>query len=427
MNKKKIAFKTFGCKLNYSETSTISNSFDTNCFEIVSTSEKADVYVINSCTVTAKAESKCKQEIRKLYKINPESTIVVVGCYSQLKADELAEMKEVSIVLGNDEKFNLQSYLEKQNSDETKIDTSEILNSETFTSSYSSGDRTRSFLKIQDGCDYFCSYCTIPFARGRSRSDNVENSIKKANEIANLGIKEIILSGINIGDFGKLTNETLLDFLKELIKVDGIERIRISSIEPDLLSDEIINLVHKSDKLLAHFHIPLQSGSNKVLSEMNRKYKKEIFANRVKKIKSLMPESCIAADVIVGFPGETDDNFMDTYNFIDSLEISYLHVFSYSDRENAKSSKLHNKIPNYLIKERSKTLQKLSDSKKQHFYRQNIGSESKVLFESENRNGEIRGWTENYLRVKTIFDKALINSIKTVVLKNLEAGVFITD
>lgn len=424
MDKIKIAFKTFGCKLNYSETSTISKSFETKNYEIVSTKEKADVYVINSCMVTAKAELKCKQEIRKLHKLNPDSTIVVVGCYSQLKANELASMKEVGIVLGNDEKFNLQKYLENQNPAETKIDTSEILKSKTFISSYSSGDRTRSFLKIQDGCDYFCSYCTIPYARGRSRSDNIENTIKKAKEIANLGIKEIILSGINIGDFGKSSNETLLDFLKKLIKVEGIERIRISSIEPDLLTDEIINLVYKSDKLLPHFHIPLQSGSNKILSAMNRKYKREVFADRVNKIKTLMPDCCIAADVIVGFPDETDDDFWDTYNFIDNLKISYLHVFSYSDRENAKSTKLENKIPNSIIKERSRTLQKLSNSKKQHFYRQNIGKASKVLFESDNHNGFISGWSENYLRVKTNFNKSLINSIETVVLKNLENGVF---
>ena len=336
-------------------------------------------------------------------------------------------MTEVNLVLGNEAKFNLQNYLENQNFKETKIDTSEIQKSEIFCPSYSSGDRTRSFLKVQDGCDYFCSYCTIPFARGRSRSDNIENTIKKAYEIADLGIKEIILSGINIGDFGKSKDETLSDFLKELVKVKGIERIRVSSIEPDLLSDEIINLIYNYDKLLPHFHIPLQSGSDKILSAMNRKYKRDLFTDRILKIKSMMPDSCIAADVIVGFPGETEADFMDTYNFIDKLNISYLHVFSYSDRDNAKSSKLENKISQNIIKQRSKTLQKLSDSKKQHFYRQNIGKKSRVLFESDNHNGFITGWTENYLRVKTSFDKNLINSIETVVLKNLEEGVFIND
>lgn len=428
--KKRVAFKTFGCKLNFAETSQIARQFANDGFIIVDEKEVADYYIINSCTVTSISEKKCKTAIRSVKFKNPEAKVAVIGCFSELKATELCEMEEVSFIVGNSDKhkiFELIKENEKNNQETCFNQTFKpVLKNKDFIPSYSLGDRTRSFLKIQDGCDYYCSYCTIPLARGRSRSDTIENTVKLANEIANSGIKEIVLTGVNIGDYGKNNNQNFLQLINQLDQIKNVERFRISSIEPDLLTDDIINFVANSNKFLPHFHIPLQSGNNKILGLMNRHYKRELFAERIFKIKDLMPYACIAADVIVGFPGETDEYFADTYNFIESLPISYLHVFTYSERPNTKSIEFENKIPVRLRRERSKELQKLSDIKKHDFYRQNIGKKRKVLFESDIQKGYILGFTENYIRVKTPVNLNLINKIVEVELNEmLTEGVFI--
>lgn len=422
MSKTKIAFQTFGCKLNFSETSGISKLFDKDNFEIVDSKGVSDVYVINTCSVTGAAEHKCKQAIRQVKRRNPLAIVAVMGCFSQLKPEEIKTMEGVDLILGNEEKFQLPEYLKslKKNT-EPVVAAREILKSEIFSSSYSSGDRTRSFLKIQDGCDYFCSYCTIPFARGKSRSDKIENTLNLAREIIKTGIREIILTGVNIGDFGRKHGESLFNLLVALENVEGIDRIRISSIEPDLLSDEILDLVVNSKKILPHFHIPLQSGNNRILNAMNRKYSRELFADRVIGIKSRMPQACIAADVIVGFPGETEEEFQDSCAFIEDLDISYIHVFSYSDRENTRASKMNDKIRGNIIKERSRRLHLISDQKKLHFYRQNFGKTFSVLFESSNIDGYIYGWTENYIHVKTYFNPEFVNEIKKVTLSKLSS------
>ncbi len=421
---KKIAFQTFGCKLNFSETSSIAKSFISEGYEVVNFKEEADIYVINSCTVTGNAEKKCKTAIKQANKRNPNSKIAIIGCFSQLRPDELANFEGVDIILGNKEKFHLLDYVEKIK-DQQIVDVADLKTDKEFFASYSSGDRTRSFLKVQDGCDYFCSYCTIPFARGRSRSDTIENTVKTAKEIAQTNIKEIILTGVNVGDFGKHQNEKLIDLLKELDRIDGIERIRISSIEPDLLTHEIIEFVARSNKFLPHFHIPLQSGSNDILKTMKRKYKRELFADRVEKIKSLIPDCMIAADVIVGFPGESEELFTETYEFIRDTDINYAHVFSYSTRPGTLAAKMENKVPPHAIKERSKKLHELSERKKQKFYLDHQGKTFNVLFESENNQGFIQGFTENYIRVKYPFEKSLINQIVSVKLEQPdEQGIF---
>lgn len=425
---KKIAFHTFGCKLNFSETSSIAKNFHPEDYTLVDFKEEADIYVINSCTVTRNAEKKCRTIIKQTHKRNPFAKIAVIGCYSQLKANELANLNGVKLILGNHAKFNLASYLSELSLMENEnilIKIDDINKNNNFYPSFSFGDRTRSFLKIQDGCDYFCAYCTIPFARGRSRSDSIQNTINKAKEIAKTEVKEIILTGVNVGDFGKNNKENLFDLLKELNKIDGIERIRISSIEPDLLTDEIIELVASSKKLLPHFHIPLQSGSNDILKTMKRKYNIDLFSARINKIKSLIPDSMIAVDVIVGFPGETDKNFTDTYEYIKNSFISYAHVFPYSERKGTLTEKMNQKIPDILIKKRSCMLQKLSAQKKQKFYLEQKGKIHNVLFESENNNGYIYGFTENYIRVKTVFNDALKNQIVSVLLKTIDKdGIF---
>ncbi len=432
MNRKKVAFKTFGCKLNFSETSAISRKFKHNGFDVVDFKDKADIYVINSCTVTANAEKKCKAAIRQSNRRNPDAKIAVIGCLSQLIPDELKKFHQVDFVLGSNEKFNLLDCIKNiENSDKAAqkyVFTNKISEITGFIPSYSSGYRTRSFLKIQDGCDYYCSYCIIPYARGHSRSDTIANSTKLAKEIAKKGIKEIVLTGVNIGDFGKNNNENFYELICELDKIEGIERYRISSIEPDLLYDEIIDFVAGSKKFLPHFHIPLQSGSNKILNLMHRKYNRELFAGRVDKIKLLMPHSCIAADVIVGFPGESDNDFIDTYNFIESIDITYAHVFSYSERPGTLAQKLPDKISNKIIKKRSRELQNLSAKKKKYFYQQNINRSFKVLFESDMDNGFMHGFTENYIKVKTKYNPKLINQIILVELKNLdEDNVYVFD
>ncbi len=426
MNKKNIAFRTFGCKLNFSETSSISRTFSEKEFKTVGFREKANIYVINSCCVTKNAEKKSKQAVKQTIKLNPDAIIVVIGCLSQLKSDEIADIKGVDIILGNAEKYNLLKYIQDFNKkDKTEIHISKRDEINNFIPCYSLKGRTRSFLKIQDGCDYFCSYCIVPFVRGKSRYNTIANTIKNAKEIAATQTKEIVLSGINIGDFGKKNNETFYELMQELEKIKNIDRIRISSIEPDLLSDDIIEFVAKSNKFLPHFHIPLQSGSDRILKIMHRRYKRKLFADKVKKIKSLMPYSCIAADVIVGFPDETDEDFEDTYNFIKNLDISYLHIFTYSERENTLASDLKQKVPDKIKYIRSKKLHKLSDIKKEYFYKQNFGKTVSVLFESKDDNGYMYGFSENYIKVKTKYNPKFINNIFTVKLKDIDAnGIF---
>jgi len=418
---KKIAFQTFGCKLNFAETSQISRQFIENGYEIADFKETADVYVINTCTVTSIAEKKCKTAIRSAINRNPDAKVAVIGCFSQLKAEEIQEIEGVDLIVGNNEKHKLFEIISNQKNNTSTncayCDVKQMEKSDAFVPSYSSGDRTRSFLKIQDGCDYFCTYCAIPFARGRSRSDTIENIVKSAQLIASEGLKEIILTGVNIGDFGKQNQENFIQLIQELDKVKGIERIRISSIEPELLTNEIIQFVANAKKFLPHFHIPLQSGSNKILKMMKRHYQRELFAERVYKIKSVLPDACIAADVICGFPGETDEDFQHTYDFINSLPISYLHVFTYSERPDTIAAQLEGKVAVNIRRERSKALQILSDIKKHDFYVENSASLRKVLFESDIHNGYISGFTDNYIRAKIKADPALINKVVDVKLK----------
>ncbi len=425
--KKKIAFSTFGCKLNFAETSEISRNIQKNNFELVDYKEFADVYVINTCTVTANADKKCKTAIKQALHRNPNAKIAVMGCLSQLKASEISKIDGVDLVFGNTDKFLLPDFLENLNKNEhAEIYNHDILKEERFIPSYSITSRTRSFFKIQDGCDYFCTYCAIPFARGRSRSDTVANTIKTANEIGQTKIKEVVLTGINIGDFGKHHNENFYQLITQLEKVEGIERYRISSIEPDLLTDEIIAFVHDSVKFMPHFHIPLQSGNNRILKLMHRKYTRELFAERVMKIKDLMPDCCVACDVIVGFPSETDEEFNDTLQFLGQLDISYIHVFTYSPRPNTLSLKIDEKVSEKEKKSRSQLLHRLSEEKKLTFYRSNIGKTVKVLWESDVQNGFMFGFTDNYIRVKTSYDPSLVNEIKTIHLENMDSdGIFL--
>ena len=424
MRGNRIAFQTFGCKLNFSETSTISRIVQEKGYQPVDHRDIADVYVIHSCSVTGHAEKKCRAAIRQVKKRNPKARVAVIGCFAQLRPELLKGFEEVDLILGSNEKYQLHEYLDQLENnpsfDREKYYADEIQKSEKFHPAYSMGDRTRSFLKIQDGCDYFCAYCTIPMARGRSKSSNISETMQLAKEIASSGIREIILTGVNIGDFGRKHNEDLLGLMYELAELRGIERIRLSSIEPDLLVDGIIDLVHQSDKYLAHFHIPLQSGSDKILKLMKRKYERSLFDNRVRKIKSLMPHACIAADVIVGFPGESDEDFMETYDYLKMSDLSYVHVFTYSERPGTRASQMKESVPGWQKKERSQALHRLSDEKKHKFYFDNKGKVAEVLFESDNHSGNIHGWTGNYIRVKTAFDPSLINNIYTVSLDELD-------
>lgn len=423
MEKTKIAFNTFGCKLNFSETSYISKKFNKDKYQIVNFSEKADIYIIHSCSVTANAERKCRFAIHQANKKNPEAKIAVLGCYSELRHDDLMKIQGVDLVLGNVEKYNILDYLENKKHQEISPD---VNTTKIFHPCYSSADRTRSFFKVQDGCDNFCTYCTIPFARGRSRSNTIKETIKTANEIADTEIKEIILTGVNIGDFGRKNGESFLGLIKELDKIKGIDRIRISSIEPDLLTDEIIDFVAKSDKILNHFHIPLQSGSDKILKLMHRKYDRGFFLGRIKKIKALMPEACIAIDLITGFPGESDEDFQDTYNFLNNLELSYLHIFTYSERPGTVADKIKEKVNGKIKKIRSQKLHLLADIKKEKFCKNNFGLKSKVLFESDNIKGYMHGFSENYIKVKTKYNPDLINKILDVELNIIDKdGIFV--
>lgn len=438
MDKRRIAFHTFGCKLNFAETSAIARKFTEDSYETVDFKDKADIYVIHSCTVTAAAEKKCKAAIRQAVKRNPDASVAVIGCYSQIKPDEIKRLPGVKIVLGNNEKYRLfdivdgeshiadyHGHLSENPEKESYVKDDEIKTSRIFEPGFSVNDRTRSFFKVQDGCDYFCSYCAIPFARGRSRSATVEETITVARSIASTDVKEIVLTGVNIGDFGKQHGESFFDLLIELSQLSGIERIRISSIEPELLEDRIIEYVSKSDKLMPHFHIPLQSGNDRILSLMKRKYKREVFAARVNKIKQLMPDACIAADVIIGFPGETDEEFLDTFNFIENLDISYLHVFTYSQRPGTKASEMELQVDEKIKGRRSKLLHELSERKKIEFYSKNNGSMQEVLWESDVENNMMFGFTSNYIRCKTRYDKLRVNQIEKVRLEEVDAeGIY---
>jgi threonylcarbamoyladenosine tRNA methylthiotransferase MtaB len=420
---KKVAFYTLGCKLNFSETSTIARLFEDAGFAKVEFEETPDVYVINTCSVTENADKKCKQLVKRAQKINPESFIVIVGCYAQLKPKEIAKIQGVDMVLGANEKFNILQHLENKDSKLEKAEVSfdNIKNTKDFVPSYSFGDRTRSFLKVQDGCDYFCSFCTIPLARGKSRNASVAETLLEAEKIAQTAVKEVVLTGVNIGDFGQGEGENFFDLIKKLDNVEGIDRFRISSIEPNLLSNEIIDFCLKDSKrFVPHFHIPLQSGSDRLLKLMRRKYERTLYAERVAQIKSIRPDACIGVDVIVGFPGETDEDFMDSVNFLKNLDISYLHVFTYSERANTGAPKLGEKVPMEVRRERSKQLHLLSDRKKRQFYTENIGTERSVLFEHEEDEGIMYGFTENYVKVKFPYQQELTNTFQKIRLKEID-------
>ena len=420
---KKVAFYTLGCKLNFSETSTISRLFEDAGFAKVDFEEHPDVYVINTCSVTENADKKCKQLVKRAKKINPDSFVVIVGCYAQLKPTEIAAISGVNMVLGANEKFNILDHLEKidQHTTDTVVSFDNIKNTKEFVPSFSYGDRTRSFLKVQDGCDYFCTFCTIPLARGKSRNANIEQTIIEAEKIAATEIKEVVLTGVNIGDFGQGEGENFFQLIQALDEVTGIDRFRISSIEPNLLSNEIIDFcLSDSKRFVPHFHVPLQSGSDRILQLMRRKYERSLYAERVQQIKSLRADACIGVDVIVGFPSETDEDFMETIDFLKDLDISYLHVFTYSERANTGAPKLGEAVPMDVRRERSKQLHLLSDRKKRQFYSENIGTERSVLFEQEEDNGIMYGFTENYVKVKHPYDEALVNTFQTIKLIELD-------
>ena len=435
ISKSRVAFYTQGCKLNFSETSTISRKFDENFFTKVDFNEIADVYVINTCSVTQNADNECKRIVRSALKKSPNAFIVVIGCYAQLKPEEISKIDGVDLILGASEKFKLNEYLHDISKNiQTEIHSCEINEVNSFENAYSFGDRTRAFLKVQDGCDYKCSYCTIPQARGISRSDKLNNIIQNANIILDKGIKEIVLTGVNIGDYGKGEDgnkkhkHTFLDLIKEIDNLKHDKRIRISSIEPNLLKNEIIDFVAKSKSFVPHFHIPLQSGSDKILKKMKRRYLKKDYENRINHIKKIMPHCCIGVDVIVGFPGETNDDFIETYNFLNRLNISYLHVFSYSERDNTLASKMKGVVPKDVRNKRSKMLRILSAKKRRNFYESEIGSKRNVLFENENKNGFMFGYTENYLKVKTKYDQNKTNKINSCFLNKIDHdGLFIFE
>jgi threonylcarbamoyladenosine tRNA methylthiotransferase MtaB len=461
-----VAFHHFGCKVNFAEASSISRDFKQKGFELKDHHEIADIYVISTCVVTQVAEKKCRAAIHHAHKLNPDAKIAVIGCFSELKPGDLQKIEGVDLVLGNSDKFRLLDELEKLTKTGNGMSNSEAAKSASpnqiiphpasriphpvssiqhppttdhqplttnnqpdryhFIPSFSYGDRTRSFLKIQDGCDYYCSYCTIPLARGHSRSDSIEHIISSVREIVNQGIKEVVLTGVNIGDFGRNSGETFLQLVQALNTIEELPRIRISSIEPDLLSDEIISLMASSKHFMPHFHLPLQSGSDSVLKDMKRKYNTAMYAGRVARIKELIPHACVASDVIVGFPSESHENFQETYDFLKSLPVSYMHVFTYSKRENTLASKVRNLVSDKEKKDRSRQLHLLSEEKKRIFYLENRGRDAEVLFESDNSEGWMHGFSENYIKVKAPFDPSLSNSIRTVTLKNLdENGIFV--
>jgi len=420
---KSIAFHTLGCKLNYSETSSIKRQFEEAGYGVQSFDDGADYYVLNTCSVTDFADRKCRYEVRRAKKNNPNAKVVIIGCYAQLKPKEISEIDGVDLVLGASEKFNILKHIESLDSLENlnKVRSSQITEVNSFIDAFSFGDRTRSFLKVQDGCNYKCSFCTIPLARGKSRSDTIENVVANAQKIADLGVKEVVLTGVNIGDFGNGTEvieglkpkkeAMFIDLIKELDKVEGISRFRISSIEPNLCNEEIVDFVATSQRFMPHFHMPLQSGNNEMLKQMRRRYKRELYSDRVAYIKSKMPHCCIGVDVIVGFPGETEEHFLDTYNFLNGLDVSYFHVFTYSERANTFAAELPGVVPMNVRKERNKMLRILSEKKKRAFYEQFIGTSRDVLFEANPSKDMITGFTDNYIKVEGQWNEEVVNTI----------------
>ena len=426
-----VAFHTLGCKLNFSETSSIRRQFEDHGYSAVNFEDGADIYVINTCSVTDFADKKCRYEVRRALKHSPDAKVIVVGCYAQLKPQEIADIEGVDLVLGAAEKFNILSYVDEISTATSKgmIKAGDVKTANSFHDAFSFGDRTRTFLKVQDGCNYKCSFCTIPQARGASRSDTIENAVANAEKIAAMGTKEIVLTGVNLGDFGNGTEviegtkpkkEALfIDLIKALDKVEGIERYRISSIEPNLCTDEVIEFVAQSRRFVPHFHIPLQSGSDKILKAMRRRYQRSLYADRVAKIKSLMPHGCIGVDVIVGFPGETEEDFEETYRFIESIDVSYLHVFTYSERANTLAAEMEDAVPMNIRRARNEKLRSLSFLKKTRFYDQYLGKEAAVLFEESKNEGRMSGFTDNYIKVDVPYEEQLINQIGKVILKKL--------
>lgn len=427
MQAKKVAFYTLGCKLNFSETSTIARSFESHHFDRVSFEDPADIYVINTCSVTENADKRFKTIVKSALRQNEKAFLIAVGCYAQLKPSELAAVDGVDLVLGATEKFKVVDYIsDLSKNDMGEVHACEISEADFYESAYAIGDRTRAFLKVQDGCDYKCTYCTIPLARGVSRSDTLENVLKNAREISKKGIQEIVLTGVNIGDYGKgefgdkKHRHTFLDLVKGLDNIEGINRLRISSIEPNLLKDKTIDFVAKSSVFVPHFHLPLQSGSDTILKKMKRRYLTRLYTDRVTTIKKIMPDACIGVDVIVGFPGETDDLFIETYEYLSQLDIGYLHVFTYSERANTPAAKMANTVPKNIRQKRSKMLRGLSVKKRRAFYESQLAKKRTVLFESENKEGYIYGFTENYVRVKTPWNPALVGKLKTVQLTHID-------
>lgn len=423
---KSVAFYTLGCKLNFSETSTIGRNLAENGYQKVEFHQGADVYVINTCSVTDHADKKCRKIVKEALRHNPNAFVTIIGCYAQLKPQEIANIEGVDLVLGAAEKFNINAYLgdlkKKEIAEVKEGKIKEVLD---YHASYSIGDRTRTFLKVQDGCDYFCSFCTIPLARGSSRSDTIANTVKQAEEVVAKGMKEIVLTGVNTGDFGAGTQENFFQLLQALDQVNGLERLRISSIEPNLLSDEIIEFAAQSKTIVPHFHIPLQSGSDELLKSMRRKYNTALYSSRVAKIKELMPHACIGVDVIIGYPGETDELFLETYNYLNQLDISYLHVFTYSERANTTANKLPGKVLLRTRNERSKMLHILSDKKRRFFYEQQLNNAFPVLWEAENDGNTMFGFTSNYVRVKTQYDPSLVNEITEIELSEIDEDMVV--
>lgn len=418
---KKVAFYTLGCKLNFSETSTIARNFENQGFAKVDFTDRPDIFVINTCSVTENADKKCRNVVKKALKINPDAFVTMIGCYAQLKPQQISDIPGVDLVLGANEKFNILDHIESlEKKEKASIKSNNIKETRDFVPSFSSGDRTRSFLKIQDGCDYFCTFCTIPLARGKSRNSSIEETIAEARQVAETPAREVVLTGVNIGDFGQGGEENFFGLIQELDKIEGIDRFRISSIEPNLLSNDIITFVANSERFVPHFHIPLQSGSDKLLKAMRRKYLSGLYEERVSKIKELMPDACIGVDVIVGFPGETEEEFMKTVNFLKDLDISYLHVFTYSERANTTAKKMADSIPINIRRERSKQLQILSQKKRAHFYSTQINKSYPVLFEAEENEGTIFGFTSNYVKVKLPYDPKLVNQIVDVQLTEID-------
>ncbi|MFS4492164.1 tRNA (N(6)-L-threonylcarbamoyladenosine(37)-C(2))-methylthiotransferase MtaB [Maribacter sp. 2308TA10-17] len=427
MEKKKVAFYTLGCKLNFSETSTIARGFQEEGFDRVDFSENADMYVINTCSVTENADKRFKTIVKQAQKVNPDAFVAAIGCYAQLKPEQLAAVDGVDLVLGATEKFKITDYInDLSKNDMGEVHSCEIEDADFYVGSYAIGDRTRAFLKVQDGCDYKCTYCTIPLARGISRSDTVENVLKNAAEISSKGIKEIVLTGVNIGDYGKgefgnkKHEHTFLDLVRALDDVKGIHRLRISSIEPNLLKNETIDFVANSNSFVPHFHIPLQSGSDAILKLMRRRYLSNLYVDRVKRIKEVMPHACIGVDVIVGFPGETDEHFLETYHFLNELGISYLHVFTYSERDNTAAAEMGGVVPKNVRSKRSKMLRGLSVKKRRAFYETQLSTKRTVLFEGENKEGYIHGFTENYVKVKAPWNPELVNTLHEVELTYID-------